>query len=50
MYGLQQYVPSGQTFTGEYVPQELMLQSFLGGLLGRRLSESYGCGPSGSLG
>jgi hypothetical protein len=50
MYELQQYVPGAGTFTGGYVPQELMPQSLFGGLLGHRLSDSIGCGPSGSLG
>lgn len=50
MYGLQQFTPDGRTFSGQFVPQQLMPPSLLGGLLGRRLSQSYGCGPSGSLG
>jgi hypothetical protein len=47
MFGLQQYDPSGLGF----VPQQFLPQSFLGqNPWNRPIGNTYGCGPTGSLG
>ena len=50
MYELQQNIPLGQAYNTGIVPPHLLPQGFLSGLLGRRYADSYGCGPTGSLG